>query len=151
MVDVDVPHVIAIQEPASIVGLASVFPQDQFPFPRDAVAERWHEEIATPGTDCHVVLDDDAMVGFAAARSDELLHFGIALERWGTGVSQQAHDALIGCMRIQGVARAWLRVFTGNGRGRAFYEKLGWRPTGELTRSTFAPHPELVHYELDLE
>ena len=51
-----------------------------------------------------------------------MLHFGIAIEHWGSGIAQQAHDAVIDLMGRRGVVRAWLRVFTGNGRGRAFYE-----------------------------
>ncbi len=151
MTEADVPQVVAIQEPASVASLASVFQQEEFPFPRSDVARRWRDEVNTPGIDCYVVLAAGAVVGFAAVQKDEILHFGIAIEHWGTGVAQQAHDALLALMRSRGVTRAWLRVFTGNGRGRAFYERLGWRPTGQRTRSTFAPNPELLHYERHLE
>lgn len=150
MTAADVPLVLAIEEPAAIAGLAAVFPQDDHPFPREVVARRWLEEIDTPGIDCFVVTTGDAAAGFAAVRDAELLHFGVALEHWGTGLAQEAHDALLDVMRRRGVTRAWLRVFTGNGRGRAFYEKLGWSPTGERTRSTFPPQPELLRYERDL-
>jgi RimJ/RimL family protein N-acetyltransferase len=143
--------VTAIQEPGSVVALSAIFPQTEFPFPRDDVARRWREEISTPGTDCYVVVSAGAVVGFAALRGDEFLHFGIAIEQWGTGIAQQAHDAVIDLMRGRGVTRTWLRVFSGNARGRAFYERLGWRLTGERTRSTFAPNPELLRYERDLE
>lgn len=86
----DVPAVIEAQEAGAVIGLAAVFPQDEFPFPHDAVLER---------------------------------------------------------MRSAGVTRAWLSVFTGNERARRFYERLGWTPTGERSRSTFAPCPELLQYE----
>lgn len=89
----DVPAVIEAQEAGAVIGLAAVFPQDEFPFPRDAVLER---------------------------------------------------------MRSAGVTRAWLRVFTGNERARRFYERLGWTPNGERSRSTFAPCPELLQYEREL-
>ncbi len=46
----DVPAVMAVQEPASIAGLSGVFPQDEFPFPRDVLADRWLAEIAEPDT-----------------------------------------------------------------------------------------------------
>lgn len=53
-------------------------PQDVYPFPRDDVAYRWQQEIETPGIDCYVVLLDGTVVGFAAVRRDEFLHYGIA-------------------------------------------------------------------------
>jgi RimJ/RimL family protein N-acetyltransferase len=108
-------------------------------------------EIATPGIEGFVVLLDDAVVGFAAIRGDEFLHFGIAVERWGGGIAQVAHDAVLDLMRSRSVRRAWLRVFTDNGRARRFYERLGWNQTGEPTRSSFPPHPELLRYERSLD
>lgn len=78
------------------------------------------------------------------------MHFGIAFDRWGTGAAQAAHDLILRRMRTSKVTRAWLRVLTGNERGRRFYERLGWAPTGERTHSTFPPYPELLRYELEL-
>lgn len=151
MQGVDVPTVLDVQEPASVTGLAEVFPQDAYPFPRKVVAQRWLEEIAATGIDCYVVVDDDdTVVGFAAVREDELLHFGIALDLWGTGTAQAAHAAVLDRMRACRIRRAWLRVFAKNRRGRRFYEELGWRPTGERSHSTFAPYAELLHYEREL-
>lgn len=146
----DVTEVLAVQEPAAVVGLATVFPQDEFPFPREAVGRRWLEEIETYEIDCLVVEQDEAVIGFAAIRVNEFMHFGIALELWGTGAAQAAHDAILDRMRVNRISRAWLRVFTGNERGRRFYERLGWAPTGERSRSTFPPYPELLRYELAL-
>lgn len=40
MTAADVPQVLDVQEPASVVGLAEVFPQDTHPFPRDVIAGR---------------------------------------------------------------------------------------------------------------
>lgn len=147
----DVPDVLDIQEPGAVLGLSDVFPQDAYPFPRDVVAQRWLQEIAAPGIDCYVVLVDNTVVGFAAIRGDEFLHLGTAIERWRTGIGETAHDAVLDVMVSRGVERAWLRVFTGNRRGRRFYEKLGWHPTGERTHSSFPPHAELLRYERSLE
>lgn len=151
MTAADVPAVLAIQEAGAVLGLADVFPQDRHPFPRDAVGQRWLDEIATPGIDCQVVLLDGTISGFAAIRGDEFLHFGIAVEHWGTGLAHTAHDAVLDRMRDRGVQRAWLTVFTKNGRGRHFYERRGWQATGERTRSSFPPHPELLRYERTLD
>ena len=150
MTTADVPAVLAVQEPGAVVGLAEVFPQHAFPFPRGEVARRWREEIASSDVDCFVVVADDTVVGFAAIRGEEFLHFGIALERWGDGTARLAHDAVLDLFRSQGVERAWLRVFTANARGRRFYEKLGWTRTGSTSPSSFPPHAELLRYEREL-
>jgi RimJ/RimL family protein N-acetyltransferase len=146
----DVADVVAVQEPASIAGLSEVFPQERYPFPRDAVARRWCEEIEDPGTDCYVIAVGDDVIGFAAVRGAELLHFGIAVDHWGSGAAKEAHDLVLDVIRGRGFGRAWLRVFTGNGRGRRFYEKLGWRATGDRSHSSFPPYAELLRYEISL-
>lgn len=151
MVAVDVPDVVDVQEPGAVRALADVFPQDEHPFPRDDVAGRWLEELADPAIDAWVLQRDGAVAGFAAVRGDELLHFGIAVEHWGTGLAECAHEAVLERMSGRGLRRAWLRVFTGNGRARRFYERLGWQATGERTRSSFPPHPELLRYERVLD
>ncbi len=147
MTAADVPSVLAVQEPGAILGLAEVFPQDAYPFPRDEIGRRWREEIEASGIDCYVIAVDDVVVGFAATRGAEFFHFGIAVEHWGSGLAQAAHDAVLALMRSQGVERAWLTVFSANRRGRRFYEKLGWEPTGDRTRTSYPPHPELLRYE----
>jgi RimJ/RimL family protein N-acetyltransferase len=143
----DVAAVLDLQEPSSAVGLANVFPQDEYPFPRDQVRQRWLRELDDPDVACHVVLLGSAVVGFAATRLDELLHFGIALEHWGSGLASQAHDAVLGELARRGVRRAWCWVHTDNHRARRFYEKHGWQPTETRMPSPFAPYPEMTRYE----
>lgn len=143
----DMSAVLEAQEPAAIVGLAEVFPQDRHPFPRDAVAARWREELADPDIDCFVILRGETVAGFAAIRDAEVLHFGVALEEWGSGLAVAAHDELIERIRGTSTAQAWLRVYSANARGRAFWEKLGWTATGERSRGETPPHAELLTYE----
>lgn len=144
----DVPAVMAVQEPASVAGLSGVFPQHTHPFPRAVLADRWCEEIAAPGIDCFVIMRGTTISGFVAVAGSEVKHFGVALEEWGSGLAQQAHDELVDRMRTAGVERPWLRVYAANPRGRAFYEKLGWTDTGERSRGPMPPHAELMTYEL---
>lgn len=144
----DVPAVMAVQEPASIAGLSGVFPQDRHPFPREVLADRWCEEIADPGIECFVILRGSTIAGFAAVAGNEVKHFGVALEEWGSGLARTAHDELVAMMRDAGVARPVLRVYAANPRGRAFWEKLGWVDTGERSRGPMPPHAELLAYEL---
>lgn len=142
----DLDELVAVQEAAAVAGLSNIFPQDRYPFPRDIVLARWTAELADPETSVLVSTDDAGRItGFAALHRDELLHFGTAVSTWGTGLAVQFHDALLGSFPSS-VQRCRLRVYAQNRRARRFYEKLGWAPTGEVTRSTFAPFAELVAY-----
>lgn len=147
----DVPAVMAVQEPASIAGLSGVFPQDAYPFPRDVLAERWRAEIAEDGVACFVVEKDGSVAGFAALRSDEVMHFGIAVEEWGSGLATLAHDELVTRMASAGVRRARLCVYAANPRGRAFWAKLGWTDTGERSNGPMPPHAEQLILEKPIQ
>lgn len=140
----DLPAVLVVQERGAVSGLASIFPQDAHPFPRDAVPDRWRTELEAQDVAAYVAVDEvGAVTGFAARRDDELLHFGTAVETWGSGRGAWLHDALLATYPPDR-RRLWLRVFEENGRARRFYERLGWTPTGRTSRSDFAPHPVLV-------
>jgi putative acetyltransferase len=143
----DLDVVLPIQRDGAVEELSAVFPQDRHPFPTEEIRRRWVEEIADPAIDCFVVLDADGeIVGFAATRNHEFLHFGTARHTWGSGIASTAHDAVLEHMRAQGHLQVSLRVFEGNPRARRFYDKHGWTATGDRTRSAFAPNPVLLAY-----
>lgn len=145
----DLPALLDVQQTAAIAGLSHIFPQDSHPFPREIVMERWRVEIANPAVHAYVSTDESgAITGFAATKENELLHFGTAIQSWGTGLAQQLHDAVLHEMTngLVDSAYVWLRVFEENRRARRFYEKLGWVEHGERTQTTFAPYPVLVEY-----
>ena len=130
-----------------MAGLANVFPQETHPFPADAILARWKDELQDPGIAAYVAVSDGAeLVGFAARRADELLHFGTAVDTWGSGLAPWLHDQLITTYPAD-TDRIWLRVFAENHRARRLWEKLGWRSTGRESRTTYPPHPVLVEYE----
>jgi RimJ/RimL family protein N-acetyltransferase len=147
----DLPDLLEVQEAGALRALTHIFPQDAHPFPRAAVLARWTAELADPDVAVYVVEDDaGGLAGFVAVRGDELLHFGTAVETWGTGLAASAHAEVVERLAATGAGRARLWVFEENRRARRFYEKLGWRRTERLSRSAFAPHPVLVEYEFDL-
>ena len=149
----DVDALLDVQQPAAIEGLGHIFLQDQHPFPRAAVADRWQTEIADPEADVYLYTDDNGSVrGFAAIRSHELLHFGTALPTWGTGLASRLHDALleVAAQSLDTPTTLTLHVFDENRRARRFYAKHGWQPTGRTSRTTFAPHPLMLEYERHL-
>ena len=144
----DLPELVSVQEHGAVVALSHIFPQDTHPFPRAAVLQRWRDELQNPSIAIYVSTDEAGHItGFAARRHDELLHFGTAIATWGTGIATAFHDALIETYPPD-LHRLWLRVFEANARARRFWEKTGWKPTSRKTRSTFAPYPVLVEYEL---
>lgn len=145
--ETDLDSLLAVQQEGAIRALSHIFPQDTHPFPTEALRSRWAEELADPGIRVYVMTNDDgAVVGFAATRDNELLHFGTAVETWGTGTAAEAHDALLRALAAEGITQARLRVFEENHRARRFYEKLGWQVTGRRSRTSFPPHPVLVEY-----
>ena len=144
----DLPTLIGVQEAGAMISLAEVFPQDRFPFPRDAILARWREELDDTAIGTLVAIDDDGqLVGFAATRGPELLHFGTAVPTWGRGVAGELLAVVVDVLRATG-AEPRLLVFAANVRARRFYEKHGWRPTGASSASSFEPHPVLLEYAL---
>jgi RimJ/RimL family protein N-acetyltransferase len=145
----DLPELVVMQERGAVAGLSNVFPQDAHPFPRETIRSRWREELADPDIAAYVATEGPGhVVGFAARRGDELLHFGTAVETWGSGLATWLHDELVATYPRE-LRELRLRVFTENRRGRRFYEKLGWKATGLESRTSFPPHPTLLEYRLD--
>lgn len=147
----DLDELLCIQCEGAVAALGHIFPQGTHPFPTESIRARWIEEIASPDTDCFIVVGSSGEIaGFAATRADEFLHFGIAMHLWGSGLANTAHDDVLDHLSSQGRHRAWLRVFEHNGRARRFYERHGWTATEERSTTPFAPHPELIKYVIDL-
>jgi RimJ/RimL family protein N-acetyltransferase len=148
----DLDELLDVQQEGAVAGLAHIFAQDAYPFPRETLAQRWSAEFADPAIHIYVSTDPTgSIIGFAAVRGTELMHFGTALRTWGTGTAQALHDAVV---RNWILERAGdfeflsLRVFADNVRARRFYERLGWEPTGRVSRTSFPPHPVLLEYRL---
>lgn len=151
MTSADLQPCVEVQRAGAIKGLSHIFPQETHPFPTHQILERWSAHLGDPGVQAYVVEDDTGrIVGFAATKDREFLHFGTAKDMWGTGVAVEAHDLVLVRLRAAGVTDAWLRVFDENHRARRFYERLGWSRTGRRSRSPFAPHPVLLEYARDL-
>ena len=97
---------------------------------------------------------DDAVAGFTVVKRDEIEQLYVDRRHRGTGVA----SALIALgeaeIRVAGHDRAWLAVVAGNGRGRAFYARCGWRDAGLMTydaQTSDGMFPVPTHrYERDL-
>lgn len=150
LAEADLPALIAVQEAGGVAGLGHVYPQDTHPFPRERIADRWREEMADAATEALAVEVEGRLRGFVALRADELLHFGTAVDTWGSGLAEDAHDLAVDRLRRRGVRVARLWALRENQRAVRLYQRLGWRPTGASRPSTSPPYPTLLEYELVL-
>lgn len=144
----DLSALLEVQRGGAVLALGEVVPQGVYPFPVEEIRARWVAELADPDIDAYVIVDGDGgVVGFAAIRGSELLHFGTAVETWGTGLAARALAEIVDRLTLAGVTVARLRVFEDNRRARRFYEKHGWAPMSRRSRTSFPPYPVLVEYE----
>jgi GNAT superfamily N-acetyltransferase len=132
----------AIQEDASLAGLAHIYPPERYPFPREAVLERWRASTQL------VFVEDEA--GFAAVAPPWLDALYVRPAAWGPGVAARLHDRAVEALRVAGVRRARLWVLEENRRARRFYERRGWILDGTTRVVEFPPNPLDVGYSLDL-
>lgn len=138
-----------LQERASVVAFAHVFPPERYPFPREAVFERWKHALEDPAASVVVAERADELVGLAAVRPDWLDALYVAPAWWGKGVAAELHDRALEIVRDLGSTRCQLWVLEENVRARRFYERRGWRENGETRVVPFPPNPLDVGYTLD--
>ena len=90
------------------------------PFPLDLTRQRYASFCG------RIIVADECgrVVGFAAAREQELCALYVLPEFWDRGVGHRLLDA------VAPVRVLW--VLEANARGRRFYERHGWRPDGSV-------------------
>ena len=88
--------------------------------------------LANPDAVVLVTVDG---TGHVAWRPEEdrahLLALFVAREAWGTGLARRLHDRALESMRERDFTEASLYTPAGQARARRFYEREGWRRTGE--------------------
>jgi GNAT superfamily N-acetyltransferase len=140
----DAATLAAVQEEASRAGVAHVYPPELYPFPTEAVRERWRRFTEDGG---FAVMTGD---GFAAVAEPFLEAIYVRPSSWGGGLAVTLHDAAVEELRARGVTRARLWVLAENARARRFYERLGWRPDGTSRVVEFPPNPIDLGYAREL-
>jgi GNAT superfamily N-acetyltransferase len=138
-----------VQERASVAALPHIFPPEQYPYPRDAISERWKEALADPGAHVVVAEAQGEVVGVAYVEGEWLNGLYVVPEQWGTGVAAMLHDRALEIVRGLGPVHCHLWVLEGNTRARRFYERRGWRENGQTRVVPFPPNPLDVGYTLD--
>ena len=116
----------ALQREASLAGLSHIFPPEEYPYPDEAVRERWRAFLGS----VLVAEQDGAAVGLAAVEGCWLHGLYVLPAAWGTGVAARAARRRARCaarLRRRSSSGCWRRT----SRARRFYEKHGWRRNGE--------------------
>ena len=146
----EVEVLLEIQKASAVAGFGHVFPQDKYPFPSEAVLDRWQKAVDDPAEVVVLAEFDGAAVGLAAVRAEWLDALYVVPSCWGMGVGPRLHDHALAWIRDFGCERGNLWVLEQNTRARRFYEKRGWRLNGETRIVPFPPYPTDVGYTIEL-
>ena len=138
-----------LQERASVAAFPDIFPPERFPFPRDAVHERWTQALEDPAASVLLAQRAEEAVGVALLRPDWLEGLYVLPEWWGKGVADELHDRGLEIVRDLGSAQIHLWVLEGNTRAKRFYERRGWQENGRTRVVPYPPNPLDVGYTLD--
>ena len=128
-----------LQERASVAAFAHIFPPERFPFPRDAVTERWAEALEDPAASVLVADRAEELAGVVLVRPEWLEGLYVVPDWWGKGVAAELHDRALEIVRDLGSTRCHLWVLEENTRARRFYARRGWQENGRTGSSRFRP------------
>ena len=107
----------------------------------DAVLAEWRGRLGgvpATGQAVLVAVDGDRIVGVVVAGRDPMrpergpdARFDVAPDRWEQGIGRRLYRAALAGSHGATLGEATLWVLERNDRARAWYERLGWRMTGE--------------------
>ena len=99
---------------------------------RIRTVDNFRERLQAALPHVRVATDDGRPVGFCIVEGDELYQLFVAEAARGSGVAAMLIDDAEAAMAAAGVDTAWLACAIGNDRAARFYEKRGWRRTGNM-------------------
>lgn len=144
----DLDGLAVLEERTNLVALAEVFPPERFPFPSQAVRDRWAATLADPAVTIEVVdlEDGSGLLAYLAFDAVRLRHLGVHPQRWGAGLGRAGIARALTAMRAAGAPQALLWCLAENTRARRLYESLGWRLTGVEQQTPWPPRPMELEY-----
>lgn len=94
--------------------------------------ESFRERLYAALADVRVVGPPGDPVGFCIVKGDELYQLYVSAQSRGSGVAAALMDDAEARLLENGADTAWLACAIGNERAARFYEKRGWRRTGNM-------------------
>lgn len=146
----DSQDLFTVQRAAALAAYGHVFPQDQYPFPDQQVAELVWRMLTGHAEKMLVAVGDEGPVGYISRQDERISHLYVAPMHWRRGVGSRLLAAAVDSIREDGheIARLW--VMSKNHRARALYEQHGWHLDGTSSEARFPPYPALLGYALAL-
>ena len=132
----------------AIAGYGHIFPPEAPPPTYEEVLAQWEQWLGpdrATGRRGFVADNGKRLVGVVLAGPDPIeedaghvARLYVDPDQWGRGTGTLLYDAAIAHLVARGFREATLWVLEANDRARSWYERLGWRPTGER-KATYAP------------
>lgn len=146
----DAAALTVLERVANLAALGHVFDQQRYPFPTEALLERWEWLLIDPDVSVRVVGGRTGLECLVAYDAALLRQLAVRPERWGTGLGRAAVELAVESIRAAGgVPHLW--CLRENHRARGMYEHLGWVPTGAERELAWPPHPVELEYVLQDE
>ena len=112
--------------------------------PEELVEIRTDEAFRTRAAnrvhDTTVAAVDGTVAGFIMVVDDEVEQVYVSSAHRGSGVAQALIAEAERQVKANGHDKAWLAVVAGNGRARAFYERVGWDDEGPFDYAAATEH-----------
>lgn len=151
----------ALHREAAIAGYGHIFPEEAEPPSPDEVLGQWRHWLGDDwgeGRRAFVAEAGMTVVGVVLAGPDpvepnlgHVARLYVRPDRWGEGIGTALYSRAVGYLREAGFSEATLWVLERNRQARSWYERRGWRPTGE--RKPVYPPARIddLRYRLSLE
>jgi ribosomal protein S18 acetylase RimI-like enzyme len=145
---------------AALAGYRDIFPDDAPKPTHEELLSQWEHWLGPDralGRRAFAAFGGREIVGAVLAGPDpadadegHLSRLYVHPGQWGRGIGRQLYDAAVGHLREKGFPTATLWVLERNERARSWYERLGWRPTGERKPVYTPAGIDDVGYRIDL-
>lgn len=135
----EAPDLARLHLEAALVAYASIFPEDAPKPTYEGLLARWEDWLHSGAMNRALVASEgEDLIGVVlvgpdpdVASTGHISRFYVRPDRWGTGVGRRLYDAAIAGLMGFEFPAASLWVLEHNQRARSWYERLGWRLTGE--------------------
>jgi ribosomal protein S18 acetylase RimI-like enzyme len=122
----------------ALAAYADIFPPEAPKPTNEEIVAFWEHTLSSDDGSCVFVAENGPVIGIALAGPDpreptsgHLSRFYVDPAHSGRGIGTALYEHCLHRLRDLGFTTATLWVLERNARVRSWYERLGWRPTGE--------------------